>query len=150
MTDVPARSKMSEAIRALVSGRITNNEFENRLPESSDPCIREIFLHGIWHLYSDLNEHRLVGPHRPTDHARAGAARAVLFLKSGAEYAWPRESGFRAFVGIVLSLLTLGAFARVKRREFERAGDIAVWPFLTTARYQQALSSPPYLRGVGA
>jgi hypothetical protein len=73
-----------------------------------------------------------------------------LFLKSDVPYAWPCESRLRVLLGLVVNVATLGAFARMKRREFERAGHIEVWPFLTAAEYRRALSSPPYLRGVGS
>ncbi len=65
MIDTHARSQLAEAIRALVSGAISNDEFEARVPSSGDdPAIAEVFGQGAWMLYSDLHTHRLSGTYR--------------------------------------------------------------------------------------
>ena len=82
MVDIDARRRLSDALRALVAGLVTNDEFEARLPDlrSADRAIGALFHHGAWFLYSDLSEHRLTGRHALSPQARRDVARWVLFL----------------------------------------------------------------------
>ena len=54
MIDREARTKLAELIRHLVAGIITNDEFDDRRPNSTDLAIRDVFYWGAWHLYSDV------------------------------------------------------------------------------------------------
>ncbi len=148
MIDSRARSKLAEAARALVAGRITNDQFEDRVPRSDDPAIREIFAKGFWRLYGDLTEHRLVDAERLGPEKRAFAARCILFLKSGHPYGWPVHSRLGVFGLGLLNLLTLGLFGRVIQRRLLASGNAEVWPFRTDSEYNAALGSPPYLHGL--
>ncbi len=49
MIDREARTKLAELIRHLVAGMITNDEFDDRRPNSTELAIREVFIgaHGI-------------------------------------------------------------------------------------------------------
>lgn len=147
MIDRDARRQVSELLRHLVSGQITNDEFEDRLPQgSADRAVNEISSEA-WYLYSDLWEHRLVGAQRLTAEARTHVARTVLFLQSEREFEWPEwPLGSRLLSGL-FRLLTLGIFGRGARARYEQAGDIKVWPFLRRADYEAALEAPPYLSG---
>ena len=147
MIDHEARRRVSELLRHLVSGQITNDAFEDALPEGSgDRAVQEISSEA-WYLYSDLWEHRLVGKERLSREARTHVARTILFLKSPLEYEWP-EWPFRSrMVSSMLRVLTLGALGRGARVRYEKAGDIEVWPFLRRADYDAALKTPPYLSG---
>lgn len=142
--DSPARSKLAEAARALVAGRITNDQFDERVPRSVDPAIREIHEKGFWPLYDDLRVHRLVGPCRLDSEQREFAARCVMFLKSGLPYRWLVTSPWRLLLG---NLLTLGLYGRSVQRRALEAGDLTVWPFVSQSEYHHALRSPAYLRG---
>ena len=142
--DAIARSKLAEAGRALVSGRITNDEFDDRVPRSTDPAIREICEKGFWTLYDDLRVHRLTGSRKLQPEQREFAARCIMFLKSGLSYRWPVTSTTRLLFG---NLLTLGLYGRNVQRRLLQAGDTTVWPFINQVEYRQALSSPVYLRG---
>ena len=46
MIDRDARNKLAENLRSLASGLITNDEFEDSIPQSDDKAIIEIFSNG--------------------------------------------------------------------------------------------------------
>ncbi|WP_428740105.1 hypothetical protein, partial [Sulfurimonas sp.] len=108
MVDLSTRTEFAEQIRHLVSGQISNDEFEDRLPESKDKAIREIFWNGVWGLYDDLKEHKLRGPFRIDKKYRGDIARWILFLKSDLEYEWPPYPPKPQIINILLSIATLG------------------------------------------
>jgi hypothetical protein len=86
MIDHDARGRVSELLRHLVSGQITNDGFEAALPEgSADRAVREVSSEA-WYLCGDLREHRLVGKERLAPEARIHVARTILFLQSDLEY----------------------------------------------------------------
>ena len=148
--DPQARAVLAESTRWLVGARITNYQFDDLLPRSTDPAIREIYNQFLWLLYCDLREHRLAGPDKLSQAQRDVAARCILFLKSGLPYLWPVLSrGQSALLGIG-NLLTLGLAGRVCFRRLRSAGDMTHWPFLSESQYATALSAPVYLSGVGA
>jgi hypothetical protein len=147
MIDREARRQVSELLRHLVCGQITNDEFEDRLPDgSSDRAVREISSEA-WYLYSDLLEHRLVGKQRLGHEVRTNVARTILFLQSDREYEWPEWLLGSRLLSVLVRLLTLGLLGRGPRVRYEEAGDIRVWPFLRRADYEAALEAPPYLSG---
>ena len=83
MIDCVARRILAEAVRALASGQITNDTFEDRLPVGShDPAVHEVFQNGAWYLYGDVDEHRLAGPDKLTRAAKSEVARWILFLET--------------------------------------------------------------------
>lgn len=147
MIDYDARRRVSELLRHLVSGQITNDAFEDALPEgSADRAVQEV-SEEAWYLYSDLWEHRLVGKQRLASDARTHVARTILFLQSDLEYEWPEWPFSSRFLSSFLRFLTLGVLGRGARVRYEQAGDIKVWPFLRRADYEAALKTPPYLSG---
>ena len=153
MIDVQARSKLAEASRWLVSGLITNYQYDDRvlydaeLWASRDPAVREIYNKGFWLMYSDFPQYRLKGRHRLPQQARSSAARCILFLKSGLPYGWPVLSR-SASVGLtVLNLVTLGFAGRAYSARARQGRDVAYWPFTSHAQYSKALESPMYLSG---
>jgi hypothetical protein len=147
MIDRPARNQLAEALRALASGLITNDEFEERIPFSNDPAIGCIYLNGVWGLYSDLWEYRLKGKDRLSPNARAAVARCVLFLKTDQEFEWPQPSFMQRMLSMVVGLLTLGWASRSRAPAYRAAGDGAVWPFISRDSFEQALRKPVYLCG---
>jgi hypothetical protein len=149
MIDSGARSQLAEAARALVAGRITNDDFERRVPQSPDPAIREIFAKGFWPQYGDLTAHRLVGDDRWAGEKREFAIRCILFLKSDLPYSWPAYSRLETFCRALTDILTLGTSRRSARQHLEAIGDTSAWPFRTQSEYLAAVGSPPYLRGLG-
>ena len=148
MIDSQARSRLGEAARALVAGRITNDEFENRIPQSDDPAIGEIFDKGFWRLYGDLSEHRLAEVDRLGAEDRKFASRCILFLTTSLPYVWPVPSPRSVILRDIINLITLGASGRAAQRRLLASGDQNVWPFHSLTEYKDALSSPPYLHGL--
>lgn len=62
MIDRAARDETAFLLRRFAVGRITNYELEDSLQlASKDRAIARIFREGVWPLYDDLHEHRLVG-----------------------------------------------------------------------------------------
>ncbi len=52
MVDRASRHRLAELLRQLVAGRITNDEFEDRVPrDSPDPGIEAVLGDGAWFLY---------------------------------------------------------------------------------------------------
>lgn len=153
MIDVQARSKLAEASRLLVSGLITNYEYDDRVYyddgvlASRDPAVREIYNKGFWLTYDDLHQHRLTGRYRLSPQGRTAAARCILFLKSGLPYGWPVLSRSASFALAIFNLVTLGVAGLVYSRWARRGRDIAYWPFTSKAQYNEALQSPMYLSG---
>jgi len=98
MIDREARDVLAENLRHLVSGRITNEEFEDktswnedyRLLKSGDPAIGGIFWSFAWCLYSDTWCYRLRGRDALTAEVLRVAAHCIVFLHSDFEYEWPR------------------------------------------------------------
>lgn len=122
--DRKARDDLAVALRRLVTGRMTNDQFDDHYyyddwVDSSDKAVSEIATFG-WGLYSSdlLWPYKLKGCHAVSSEIRRTAARAILFLASKHEYEWPpyRETvtfwclfgaGCYLVVGLVF-LLTAG------------------------------------------
>jgi hypothetical protein len=95
MIDRPARNRLAEIGRQLMSGRLKTQEYELCRPDSDDRAVYEIEKF-FWSQYDDISppySHRLVGKRRPSDELRKIAARAALFLYSNMEYGWPSDNG---------------------------------------------------------
>ncbi len=148
--DPQARAKLAESTRWLVAARITNYQFDDAVPKSDDPAIREIYGQFLWLLYCDLREHRLSGPDKLTSAQRDAATRCILFLKSGLPYPWPVLSRTRFALLTLGNLLTFGLAGRIYFRRVSAAGDMTYWPFLSSSQYAGALDAPVYLSGAGA
>ena len=129
---------------------MTNDEFEDSLPRdlSSDGVIDPIESRA-WTFYSDMHEHYL---DRDLSRAvREDVARWILFLQRDLEYRWPRGPWDRfPIYNWPLNLLTLGWWEQRKARllrDWERHGDVDVWPFLTRSEYSAACAEPRLLVG---
>jgi hypothetical protein len=147
--DRESRTKLSELIKHLAVGQITNDEFEDRLLllGFADPAVWEVFSSSAWCLYSDLREYRLSGKYRLPKAARRDVARWILFLKTDLEYEWPRLGRFRSLVLLLTNVFSLGLVGITYRKYFRRFGDLDVWPFLRRSDYDLALKQPPYFTG---
>ncbi|MCC5070115.1 hypothetical protein LLE67_20135 [Xanthomonas campestris] len=148
--DQQARATLAESTRWLIGARITNFQFDDAVPKSADPAIREIYNQFLWLLYCDLREHRLVGADRLSQAQRDAAVRCVLFLKSGLAYLWPVLSRGQSALLTIGNLLTLGLAGRIYFLRLRSAGDMAYWPFSSQSHYAAALGTPVYLPGAGA
>ncbi|MDE0855969.1 MAG: hypothetical protein OSA97_16265, partial [Nevskia sp.] len=144
-TDPVARTKLAEIARQLAVGHISNDQFESALPRSAEKALHDVWYYGLWPLYDDLYEHKLVGKHKLTPEGRVWVARIVLFLRSGLPYRWPRYTGFSYLPVCLISLITFGWFGRFWRRR--TGGEETVWPFFSQSEFEQAKKSPVYFGG---
>ncbi len=150
MIDRAARDRFAELLRHLVSGQITNDQFEDPLPlKSEDAAVNAVFWNGAWLLYDDLKEYKLVGKYRLPKDTRRETARWILFLKSDLPYEWSRSLWLFRFPGYVVNLATLGVAGFIAARRLKRSGDVEVWPFRRRSDYEVALRHPTYLVGRG-
>jgi hypothetical protein len=144
--DREARNRLAEAISSLVSGQITNGEFEDHLRGwSHDSAINEVFRGGPWMLYDDLHTYRLQGANKLTPELKTEAARWVLFLKTDLAYEWPVLSRPARLLFVLTNICTVGLAGFLYRRRLKQVGDISVWPFVRYSDYEAALEQPPYL-----
>ena len=147
MVDPRARTRFAEAIRALVAGRITNDAYEDvRLPalDTADDAIIAIHDEGVWRLYSDLHEHRLIGEAALSRQQKAAVARWLLFLRTDLDYAWPRLGGLPLLALSLANVATLGMAGRAWRQRFARHGCLEAWPFLRQGDLDAACRSVGY------
>jgi hypothetical protein len=147
MIDRASRRAVGELLRHLAAGQITNDQFEDRLPRSSEDIAVAEIRHQAWFLYSDLREYRFVGKDRLTDEHRREVARWILFLQSDLEYEWPRMSTPISALLFVANLCTFGLVGRAVVTRFKRHGDFEVWPFIRRSQHEAALGEPKHLRG---
>lgn len=159
MIDRRRRDAMAELLRHFVAGRLTNDEFEERLDVTlNDPRpVRrweDAALWAIrsraWFLYDDLRTHRMKGEWAPSREGRSELARWVLFLYSDSEYEWPIRD-FISLSSCLMNLLTLGLaqviLSRLLRQRHKAMGDWDVWPFVRRSDYEKALEHPRLLAG---
>ena len=141
MIDRSARNRLAELLRALASGLITNDEFEDSIPDSDDEAIVEVFSNGGWLLYSDLKEYKLKGKDALESVVKKDVARWVLFLKSDCEYKWPDVPLSQR----ILHSLSFGHFGTTYAKVWKKAGETEVWPFLNNDELSHAKKECGYL-----
>lgn len=154
MVDRKRRNILVVLLRRLVTGQVTNDQFEEdlaKLFQGTDCEFRhDRALCGVaeqsWFLYSDNEEHtlRLKKKSRRRQQRRE-VARWIMFLHTDLEYEWPDVD---MIPKPLPWLLTLGIPHRRRMRRFEKAGDWGVWPFIRKSDYDKALSTPKLLAGV--
>jgi len=145
--DQSARKHLATLARRLASGCITNEQFENEPVRSKEAALHDIYFYGLWPLYDDCTEHKLVGRWALTKAGRVWVARIVLFLHSDQPYRYPQMTGIAQLPIVLLSLVTFGWFGRFWRRRQWRDGDESVWPFFSRSEYEAALQIPVFLYG---
>lgn len=146
MPDLHARNELYLALRRLVVGRITNDEFEarlsNRVLRSADPGVQAI-LWAAWLLYDDLREHRMTGPYALTPSGRRHVARWLVFLKSDVEYEWVEVPFWLKVLLFVPNVATLGLIGSALQWWLDRQGDTDVWPFIRPSDLSRVVSAWP-------
>ncbi len=162
--DVAARRRLAEAIRHFAAGQITNVQFDQRIPVTSEAALYEIENLGVWPLYDDVRTHKMTGRWALNPAAKKSLARIILFLRSEQPHAFATRTGPKfsvlwlvasVVIGWTSGSLMLGLFSFFaalmlssryggtrRRRE-----DDEFWPFRTKADYAVALARPVYLRG---
>src|SRR5262245_45523315 len=112
MIEKSARRSLSQDVRRLLTGRMTNDQFDDvfyhQYDRSRDRAVGEISSF-CYSLYSSdlLLPYRLRGPYTVDAETRSAAGRCVLFLRSGLEYEWPPFPdciGIRVLAGFATSL----------------------------------------------
>ena len=164
------RDKAILVLRRYMSGKISNDELEKEWPKANKE-LAEIFKHGVWHIYSDLERHFNTGRHKLSKDGKTEVARWILFLQSDQTYTWPttnwRDNWPFLIVALLVGLIGLrwgggwatisilpGIFVAVfitrltSGKTFRRRGDWEVWPFRTRADFEEAKRHPKYLTGV--
>jgi hypothetical protein len=104
MVNKDVRRELATNLHRLVSGEMTNDEFDNqyldRWVDDDDAAVAEIGQFG-WGLYSDYGSYRLQGSNAVSEESKQVADRAILFLQTDLEYLWPRNvAGIAPFWGL--------------------------------------------------
>ena len=141
MIDRESRNELAELIRSLATGQISNDQFENAIPDSKDRAVDQVYSNGAWLLYSDFQEHKLKGKYALTKEDKHLVSRWVLFLKSNNEYVWPSITLLES----LLCLVTLGIWRKRLQSKWQKIGDINFWPFINSAQLDLAKENNGYL-----
>lgn len=150
--DGQARSAAAEVLRRFIAGQITNDSFEDQVPETDDPAIWAIW-DTCWLFYDDFKEHRLDGKYRLSPDLRRQLSRWVLFLDSDLPYQWPkmrfpgRDPRPFTMRNPIKRFLTHGSIHPELTEKFLAAGHYPVWPFVSVKDYKAALAAPKRLSG---
>ncbi|MDZ4788785.1 MAG: hypothetical protein SH807_07590 [Blastochloris sp.] len=65
MIDREQRELLAHRLLLLATGKITNVQFDDSLNlRSSDRATRRTYWDGVWPLYDDLREYKLIGKYR--------------------------------------------------------------------------------------
>lgn len=148
MIDRAARDQLSRNLRLLISGKISNDEFEESVPATGEDAAIKAFTDMAWLLYSDTREHRLVGRHSIHPAERREVLRWILFLDSDSEYRWPRMSlpglsPLRRMRALLTRWLNgANAISHERATDFLASGDHNAWPFISRSDYKYALKHP--------
>lgn len=142
--DVIARRKYARLLRSLVTGRITNFEYEDRVNKTvdfqNDRAIWAVYRYA-WYLYDDLHTCRLTGPNALTKEARREVAKWLLFLYTDLEYQWP---SFKQRFSSLLFKLSAG---KVGANLNNQSGDAELWPFFTREEFSKTITGPLHFIG---
>ncbi len=144
-----SRRAAAELLRQFASGRLTNDEFEERWPESRDPALSAV-REAAWFLYSDLRAHSLTGTSRLPFAVRRQVARWALFLHSDLAYEWPVATRTETLARSIAGLLTMGVATRLWKTALQVSEDAEVWPFFRRVDLRRALRAPRLLRRADA
>lgn len=176
MVDAERRKKLAFHLRQLAIGLTSNDDFESNiaddvtfgwLPEQyyrakeakEDDAVIRPMLEFCWNLYSDLENHKLVGKYKLSDRELKLIAGYILFLHTDYEYEDVDVSFTNPLIrfsckDFLLTILTLGRHYREKRRgqeEIFRSMDkeqtLEYWPFSSRGHFEESLGRPRFLNG---
>ncbi len=142
MIDRNKRDLLIEKLRELLSGKITNLEYddlEGKFASDKDP-VTWLIWEKTWRLYDDFKEHK-VGL---TQEGRQYFARCILFLYSNLEYEWPYPT-YKHYLRRFVTILTFGLSACFREPEYSKKGDFDVWPFFRKYDFEAAKSNNKFL-----
>ena len=140
MVDRNKRDKAAAALRDLIDGKITNDDFMAKFATcKDDPALRAV-LYFAWGQFSDLRVHTLTGNDSPTPERRAFLERCCLFLMTDLEFEWPVP---KPSLGKgLLEMIGLGRWFRPSEEEYKSKGEFDVWPFFRRGDYEAHALSP--------
>lgn len=108
MIDRERRSLLARALRQLIDGEITTDQFELiALGPTEDPAIDVIWSYGI-SLFHGLYPYRLRGRHALDRNKREVIERCILFLNTDFEYKWPPYPKMIGWYFALLASVLLG------------------------------------------
>lgn len=118
MVDSSARRNLSENLRRLVTGRMTEDAFDDVYVDeycrSEDAAVKEIGEFGYRLFSGDIPlSYGLKGHHEDDEDARAFGARSVLFLRTELQYEWPPMPEQSLASGLLELLSALGFYLGV-------------------------------------
>ena len=107
MVNREARRTYAELVRQFISGRMTNDEYEEKFKVmelgDKDTAVDRVF-NEVWFLYDDFKTHRLTGNYRLNASGHRKIAQVVLFLHGDQEYLWPRDGASGCLLFLLLTL----------------------------------------------
>ncbi len=137
MIDRRSRDEFADALEKFADGLISNDEFEKSFVLSKDKAINALFRYGAWHLFSDLEEHKIEDKQDLSVDTRENIERWICFLRSDIPYEWPNILWVYNAPGYFLIFLTLGLLHIYAKRVIANAGEIEAWPFLSKDYYHR-------------
>jgi len=146
MIDRNARDRLASNLRGLISGKISNDDFEAAEERSEDGAIAAV-SDSAWLLYSDMKEHKLTADRRLNPDVKREVVRWILFLDSNFQYVWPSISTpavdpLTRVKPFWRRLLEPGFLSRETAERFLASGDYDAWPFGSRGEYKKALKGP--------
>jgi hypothetical protein len=151
MVDRHARNILAEATRHFVTCLSTNYQFDDVAfsVSTKDRGVLEI-RQQIWLIYDDLHEHKLDGKWALSVQQCEVIHRIILFLKSDAEYSWPKVPLWYRFTRPFIWLLSFGTVTRTLDERYSRNLDLTVWPYRKSEEIEEARRHPKYLAGAAS
>lgn len=143
-----SRDRLALALRRYLAGRISNDDLDCVHVDWRDRGAVAVKWMA-WGLYSDTTRHHATGRYVISREARRIVVRSIVFLHGDREYLWPDYSPVQIY-NWPLNMLTFGWWERrkkIRRQEFEQAGDFSVWPFTAMTDLEYVIRRPRYLAG---
>jgi hypothetical protein len=144
MIDREWRDRVACALRRFASGRLHRYEFDRVMwgaARSADSAVVAVDDEIEW-AFLNYGPNRLVGRHALTAEQRRNVARWVLFLRSDEPYEWPVRGS--ELLAILRAIRTLGKSWRANEEAWERAGERALWPFVSAGQLANVASMHPF------
>lgn len=146
MVDRQVRDILAEAIRHFVARLSGNYEFDDAAfsVRTEDRRVR-IIREQIWGIYDNPHEHKLDDDWALSDEQGEIVHRVIMFLKSDAEYRWPKVPAWYRLAHPVIWALSLATLMSRLDAYYSRKFDLTVWPFRTLDEIERVRREPKYL-----
>ena len=141
MINLAARKIYAQHLRAYFTGRITNREYEDRIPGDVDSAIDYIESYFVWPEYDDFKTHyRNLKDLTPT--GKETLKRILLFLYTDLPFEWPPCVGDRPGLSDWLTFGRAGRRHDRMKQAFDSYGSEETFPFRNKAELCSELSLP--------